>query len=66
MELTRDVKVVSVCLDGVAYGTGIAIVTGLEVERKAFVRVLAKLSYYEANRGEKNVSLFSVFVFSMW
>jgi len=45
-----DVELLQVCLDGLAYGSSIAIALGLPTERQAFSRQLAKLTFTERNR----------------
>jgi hypothetical protein len=45
-----DVELLQVCLDGLAYGSSIAIALGLPTERQAFSRQLAKLTFTEKNR----------------
>jgi Sec7 domain/Mon2/Sec7/BIG1-like, HUS domain/FYVE zinc finger len=54
IEHTRDVSVLQVCLDGLAYGACIAIVMGLDTERKAFIRWLAKIAFIANHKGTKN------------
>lgn len=47
---TGDVDLLHVCLDGLAYGSAIAICLGLPTERQAFSRQLAKITFIERNR----------------
>jgi Sec7-like guanine-nucleotide exchange factor len=50
VESTRDIDVLHSCLDALAYGSTIAIQLSLETEWKAFVNVLAKITFIEKNR----------------
>ena len=45
-----DVELLHICLEGLAYGSTIAICLGLPTERQAFSRQLAKITFIERNR----------------
>jgi len=51
-ENSRDVEVLHACLDGLGYGTAIAIMLGLPTERQAFARILAKITFVETYRAD--------------
>ena len=47
VETSVDVDVLHCCLDGLMYGSCIAVLLGLSMERQAYSRVLAKLTFME-------------------
>jgi hypothetical protein len=51
---TFDVETMHACIDGLVYGTAIAIVLGLDNERAAFDTQLAKVDYLEKARPPSN------------
>lgn len=53
---TKDVDVLQVCLDGLSYGSCIAIMLGLETERVAFTREIALVTYKESKRHQLDPS----------
>jgi brefeldin A-inhibited guanine nucleotide-exchange protein len=54
MEHTKDTDVLQVCLDGLSYGSTIAVLFGWETERNSFASVLAKFVFSQANSNSKN------------
>jgi hypothetical protein len=62
---TKDVDLLRICLDGLAYGSTIAIQLGSENERLAFTRQLAKITFIERNRSKTTTHklLCSVYLF---
>lgn len=53
----QEVEILHLCLDSLAFGTVISIMLGLETERQAFARVLAKITFIERNRGTSTGSV---------
>jgi hypothetical protein len=51
-----DVDLLHTCLDGLAYGSAIAIALGLQTERQAFSFQLAQLTFIERHRGNARAS----------
>ena len=51
LETSQDVDTLHCCLDGLMYGACLAVALRLPMERQAFIRVLAKLTFMERQCG---------------
>eukprot|EP00457_Paulinella_chromatophora_P000780 gb/GEZN01000780.1/.p1 GENE.gb/GEZN01000780.1/~~gb/GEZN01000780.1/.p1 ORF type:complete len:1153 (-),score=168.85 gb/GEZN01000780.1/:253-3216(-) len=52
LDHTKDVEVMHLCLDGLAYGATVSIRLELETERKGFTELLAKVVFSEMNKDD--------------